>query len=118
VVIPDRPQPTKAQKTEAWTAANGICWWCGKPVARDGLDVRWDHYHARGLTGDDSTGNLAPLHVKCHDAKTFGKDGDIATVAHAKRQSKLTEPRVRKRSGFRQHPTLKRGVDGVVRPRN
>lgn len=101
VVIPDRPQPTKAQKTEAWNAVNGICWWCGKPVARDGLDVRWDHTQARGLTGDDSTGNLAPLHVKCHDAKTHGPAGDIATVAHAKRQEKLTEPKVRKQSGFK-----------------
>jgi len=117
VEIPDRPAPTKAQKTEAWNAANGICWWCGKPVARDGLDVRWDHYHARGLTGDDSTANLAPLHVRCHDAKTYGKGGDISRVAEARRQSKLTEPKIRKRHGLNAHPTLVRGFDGKVRER-
>jgi 5-methylcytosine-specific restriction protein A len=100
VEIGDRPQPTKAQKVAAWNTANGLCWWCGKPVAMGGLDVEWDHELPRGLTGDDSTENLAPLHVKCHEAKTFGKTGDIARVAHAKRQEKLTRPKERKRSGF------------------
>lgn len=101
VEISDRKAPTKAQKTAAWNAVNGMCWWCGKPVAPDGLDVEWDHELPRGLTGDDSTANLAPLHVRCHDAKTHGKTGDIARVAHAKRQSKLTHPKVRKTGGFR-----------------
>jgi 5-methylcytosine-specific restriction endonuclease McrA len=100
VEIPDRPKPTKAQKAAAWNAVNGLCWWCGKPVAPDGLDVRWDHELPRGLTGDDSTENLSPLHVRCHDAKTNGKTGDIARVAKAKRQEKLTGPKIRKRSGF------------------
>jgi 5-methylcytosine-specific restriction endonuclease McrA len=120
IEIGDRPAPTKAQKTAAWNAANGLCWWCGKPVARDGLDVEWDHELPRGLTGDDSTANLAPLHVKCHAKKTFGDagwTGDVTRVADAKRQSKLTAPRVRKASGFRKHPTLVRGVDGRVRER-
>lgn len=101
VEISDRKAPTKTQKAQAWSAANGLCWWCGKPVAPDGLDVRWDHYNPRGLTGDDSTENLAPLHVKCHDAKTHGPTGDIARVAHAKRQEKLTRSKVRKPGGFR-----------------
>lgn len=98
VIIPDRPKPTKAQKTAAWNAANGVCWWCGKPVAPDGLDVEYDHEIPRGLTGDDR--ELFPLHVKCHAAKTHGKTGDIAKVAQAKRQSKLTAPKVRKPGGF------------------
>lgn len=101
VEIPDRPKPTKAQKVAAWNAAQGLCWWCGKPVAPDGLDVEWDHEIPRGLNGDDSTGNLKPLHPRCHDAKTHGKTGDIARVAKAKRQEKLTRPKVRKASGFR-----------------
>lgn len=101
VEILDRPKPTKAQKVAAYNAANGLCWWCGKPVAPDGLDVRWDHDSPRGISGDDSAENLRPLHVKCHDAKTHGPEGDIAAVAHVKRQEKLTAPKVRKRSGFR-----------------
>lgn len=101
VEIAERPALTKAQKTAAYNLANGICWWCGKPVARDGLDVRWDHRDPRAITGDDTVENLAPLHVRCHDEKTNGPTGDIARVAHVKRQSKLTEPKVRKRGGFR-----------------
>jgi 5-methylcytosine-specific restriction endonuclease McrA len=104
VEIGDRPKPTKAQKTAAWNAVNGICWWCGKPVARDGLGVEWDHELPRGLTGDDTTANLAPLHVGCHRKKTFGdegRQGDVQRVAEAKRQSKLTEPKIRKANGFR-----------------
>lgn len=101
VEIGERPKPTKAQRTAAYNAANGLCWWCGKPVAPDGLDVRWDHDSPRGISGDDSAENLRPLHVKCHDAKTHGPDGDIATVAHAKRQERLTRPKARKRGGFR-----------------
>jgi 5-methylcytosine-specific restriction endonuclease McrA len=101
VEIGDRPKPTKAQKVTAWNAANGLCWWCGKPVAMDGLDVEWDHKDPRALSGNDTADNLAPLHVRCHDAKTYGKTGDIARVAKAKRQEKLTRPKVRKASGFR-----------------
>lgn len=110
VEIGERTAPTKAQKTAAWNRVNGLCWWCGKPVAAGGLGVDWDHDMPRGLTGDDSADNLAPLHSRCHDQKTFGKDGDIATVAHAKRQEKLTRPKERKRSGFQSW----RKFDGTI----
>jgi 5-methylcytosine-specific restriction endonuclease McrA len=101
VIVPDRPKPTKSQKAEAWNAANGVCWWCGKPVAPDGLTVEWDHDIPRGISADDSASNLRPLHPDCHDAKTHGKTGDIATVAKAKRQEKLTRARVKSARGFR-----------------
>ena len=94
VVIPDRPAPTKTQKTAAWNARNGLCWWCGKPVARDGLDVEWDHELPRELSADDSAENLAPLHVKCHAQKTSGEDRP--RIDKARRQRKLTEPKERK----------------------
>lgn len=100
VIVPDRPKPTKAQKAEAWSKANGICWWCGKPVAHDGLSVEWDHDIPRGISADDSVANLRPLHPKCHDAKTYGKGGDISTVAKAKRQEGLTRPKVKRARGF------------------
>jgi len=107
VEIGERPAPTKRQKAAAWSRVNGLCWWCGKPVAPDGRDVEWDHELPRGLTGDDSAENLAPLHVRCHAAKTNGKDGDIARVAEAKRQSKLTHPKVKSRNSFRRPPDAK-----------
>lgn len=99
VEIPDRPKPTKAQKVAAWNRVNGLCWWCGKPVAPDGLDVRWDHETPRELSADDSADNLAPLHVRCHDRKTYGED--IPRIAKTKRQSKLGQPKQRKPGGFR-----------------
>lgn len=117
VVVPERRAPTKAEKVAAYNAANGLCTWCGKPVAAGGLDVRWDHDSPRGISADDSAANLRPLHVRCHDEKTNGADGDIAKVAHVKRQERLTRPKERKRSGFRKHPSLVRGVDGQVRER-
>lgn len=102
VIVPDRPPPTKAQKVAAWNRENGICWWCGKPVALDGLGVAYDHRIARGLSADDTTDNLAPMHAEpCHAEKTYGKTGDIARVAEAKRQEKLTRPKEKKPGGFR-----------------
>lgn len=107
VEIGPRRAPTKAEKTAAWNRVNGLCWWCGKPVAPDGRDVEWDHERPRGLTGDDSADNLAPLHVRCHAKKTNGSDGDIARVAKAKRQAKLTAPKVKTGRGFRRPPGAK-----------
>lgn len=96
VEVPERPRPTKPQKTAAWNRENGLCRWCGKPVARDGIGVEWDHWIARANSADDSTDNLVPLHPACHAAKTNGPEGDIARAAHAKRQEKLTRPKERK----------------------
>lgn len=107
VEIPDRPQPTKAQKTAAYNLANGLCWWCGKPVARDGLNVQWDHRDPRAITGDDSAENLAPLHVRCHAEKTNGKGGDKTRIAKVKRQERLGEPKVKKRNSLSPRPGTK-----------
>lgn len=102
VIVPPRKALTKAEKVAVWNAANGLCWWCGKPVALEGLGVAYDHRLARGLSADDTTENLAPMHAEpCHAEKTHGKTGDIARVAHAKRQEKLTRPKERKPGGFR-----------------
>lgn len=107
VEIPDRKAPTKAQKVAAYNAANGLCAWCGKPVAPAGPDVRWDHDSPRAISGDDSAENLRPLHARCHDAKTHGPDGDIAKVAHVKRQARLTAPKVKTSRSFRRPPGMK-----------
>lgn len=110
VVVPDRRAPTKAEKVAAYNAANGLCWWCGKPVAAAGSDVHWDHDIPRGISANDSAENLRPLHVRCHAAKTNGPSGDIAAVAHVKRQQKLTRPKEHKRGGF----TAWRKFDGTI----
>lgn len=92
VVIPDRPTATKAQKTAAWSRENGICWWCGKPVAAAGPGVEYDHRLKRGVSADDSTANLYPLHTKCHREKTDGPDAKLQSKVRG--QERLTEAKV------------------------
>lgn len=101
VEIPERPSLTKAQKTAVWNRENGLCWYCLKPVAHLGEGVVYDHKTPRALNGCDDLEGIFPIHAHpCNEHKTFGKTGDIARVAHAKRQEKLTRPKERKRSGF------------------
>lgn len=100
VIVPDRPQPTKAQKVQAWNRENGVCWWCGKPVAFSGPTVEYDHKLPRELSADDRPENLYPMHTKpCHERKTLDEDRPRITKAH--HQEKLTGARVRKPGGFR-----------------
>lgn len=95
LIVPDRPKLTKAQKVEAWNRENGICWWCGKPVAFEGLSVNYDHKLPRELSADDSADNLYPMHAKrCHERKTLDEDRPRITGAH--HQEKLTKAKVKK----------------------
>jgi 5-methylcytosine-specific restriction protein A len=98
VVIPDRPQPTKAQKVRVWNRENGVCYLCGKPVALEGEGVRYDHREMREVSGDDSDANLFPTHERCHQDKT--SNHDAPRIAKVRRQEKLTRPKVRKARGF------------------
>lgn len=99
VEIPDRPQPTKAQRTRVWNRENGICYLCGKPVPSEGPDVRYDHREMRGVSGDDSDANLYPTHERCHAVKTAAQDAP--RMAKVRRQEALTKPKVRKASSFK-----------------
>lgn len=102
VEITARPTLGKSQKVAIWNRENGICWWCGKPVAALGLGVEYDHKSARELSGNDDPSNLYPMHKqRCHERKTLDEDRPQITKAH--RQEKLTRPREQKRSGFRGH---------------
>jgi hypothetical protein len=113
VIVPPRKPPTKAEKVAAWNRENGICWWCGKPVAQAGPTVEYDHKAARELSADDSLENIYPMHKRgCHDRKTADEDRPAITKAH--HQERLTGARIHKSTGFRKHPTLKRTVDGRV----
>lgn len=116
VVVGERPDLSKKQRVAIWNRVNGICWWCGKPVAALGLGVEYDHKSPRELSADDDPSNLYPMHkLGCHDRKTQDEDRPRITKAH--HQERLTRPREQKRNGFRKHPTLVRGVDGQVRER-
>jgi hypothetical protein len=100
VVVPDRPTITRKQKFDAWNRENGLCWWCGKPVAPEGLTVEYDHKSPRELSADDSPENIYPMHkARCHERKTLDEDRPRITKAH--RQEKLTRPKVKGAGGFR-----------------
>lgn len=109
VIVPDRPTPTKAQKTAAWNRENGICFWCGKPVAAAGPGVEYDHREMRAISADDSEANLYPMHKRpCHAEKTG--DFDMPRLVKVRGQEKLTKPKVGKRRGF----TAWRKFDGTI----
>jgi 5-methylcytosine-specific restriction protein A len=99
VVIPPRKAPTKAEKTAAWNAANGLCELCLKPVPPEGPDVEYDHRDMREITGDDSVSNLRPLHKRCHAEKTAKHDAPL--MAKVRGQERLTKARKRSSRGFR-----------------
>lgn len=99
VVIPDRPQPTKAQKTRVWSRENGICYLCGKPVAADGPTVRYDHRDMREISGDDSDANLYATHERCHAEKTAKHDAP--RLAKTRGMEKLTKSKVQKPGGIK-----------------
>lgn len=109
VIVPDRPKLSRKEKVAIWNRVNGICWWCGKPVALEGLGVEYDHKLPRELSADDNPENLYPMHAqRCHERKTLDEDRPRITKAH--HQEKLTAPRVCKRSGFR----VWRKFDGTI----
>lgn len=100
VEVGDRPSLSRAQRVAIWNRENGICWYCGKPVAAFGLDVEYDHKQPRELSANDDPANLYPMHAeRCHKRKTLEEDRPRITKAH--RQEKLTRPRERKRTGFK-----------------
>lgn len=115
VEIGPRRVLTKAEKAQVWNRENGICNLCGKPVAPSGPDVEFDHRDGHAVSGNEDLSNFYAVHTRCHGVKT--STIDTPRAAKAKRQEKLTRPKVRKPGGFRRHPTLVRGVDGVVRER-
>lgn len=92
IVIGDRPHISDAMKRRVWDRDGGVCYLCGEPVPIDGPSVEWEHRLPRGLLGEmaDREENLSPAHKACHAIKT---KADIARIAHAKRQEKLTRPK-------------------------
>jgi len=64
---------------------DGICPLCKEPMI-GGEKLIDEHMTALGLGGSNDDSNRALVHAHCAYAKTFGRDGDIAVIARAKRQ--------------------------------
>lgn len=62
----------------------GICYLCELQI-RSGDPWVLEHRTPLSLGGTNDAANLAPVHVGCADAKTHGKDGDLAKAAKSKR---------------------------------
>ena len=80
-----RKSMTPRMRLKVWEAHKGICKLCGGKI--DGVRERWivEHIIPLALGGADDESNMAPVHEGCALAKTFGKSGDIAKAAKAKR---------------------------------
>lgn len=80
-----RKNMTPRMRLKVWEAHKGICKLCGGKI--DGVRERWivEHIIPLALGGEDTEANMAPAHEGCALAKTFGKSGDIAKAAKAKR---------------------------------
>jgi 5-methylcytosine-specific restriction endonuclease McrA len=74
------------RRARIFQKAKGICHICEQPI--DGTREKWDAEHVIPIeiSGDDTDGNLAPAHVRCHKSKTKKDAGDIAKCkrVHAK----------------------------------
>lgn len=80
-----RKNMTPRLRLKVWEAHKGMCGICGGKI--DGVRERWvaEHLVPLSLGGADDESNMAPVHEGCALAKTFGKSGDIAKAAKAKR---------------------------------
>lgn len=80
-----RKNMTPRLRLKVWEAHKGMCAICGGKI--DGVRERWvlEHLRPLALGGADDESNMAPVHEGCALAKTFGKSGDLAKAAKAKR---------------------------------
>jgi len=88
---------TPAQRLAMFERHNGICCICGKKIT---ARHKWidEHLIPLGLGGTNDPSNRGPAHDFCADAKTHGKDGDLARIAKAKRV-KMRHLGIRRRKG-------------------
>lgn len=89
---------TPTQRLAMFELHKGICCICGKKIT---ARHKWidEHLIPLGLGGSNDPSNRGPAHDFCADAKTHGKDGDIARIAKAKRV-KMRHLGIRKPSTF------------------
>ena len=74
---------TPKRRAQIFADHEGICHICdGKIAVGEAWEV--EHVIPLEISGDDSDGNLAPAHVKCHSVKT---KADARTIAKCRRVS-------------------------------
>ena len=76
---------TPTQRLKLFEANKGLCGLCGMLI-RSGEQWIVEHIRPLSLSGTNEPDNLSPAHKACADAKTNGRDGDLAKAAKAKRQ--------------------------------
>lgn len=88
---------TPTQRLKLFEAFQGRCVLCDRKIE---AGEPWidEHLRALGLGGTNAAENRGPAHKACADAKTFGKDGDLARIAKAKRV-KMRHLGIRQRKG-------------------
>jgi hypothetical protein len=76
---------TPSQKLKLYESQAGICPLCSRRMER-GEKLIDEHLRALGLGGGNDVDKRAMVHAVCAYEKTYGKDGDIAKIAEAKRR--------------------------------
>jgi 5-methylcytosine-specific restriction endonuclease McrA len=63
-----------------WRDQNGLCKWCGKPMALK--DTNLDHIIPRSLGGSSRVRNLVATHRRCNKRKGSRLDPEHLAAAH------------------------------------
>ena len=79
-----RKSLTPTQRLKLFEAHKGLCGLCGAPIRAGEVWID-EHIIPLSLGGSNDLDNRAPAHKACADAKTNGRDGDLAKAAKAKR---------------------------------
>ena len=119
-----RRSMTPARRKRIFLAHGGVCGFCHEKIAA-GEPFEIDHEVPLALGGSDNDGNCYPIHVRCHEIKTFGlkrpgrqRVSDFSAIAKVKRlRAKRLGLAPQKPSRLRD-PYFKRKVDGTVVPRS
>ena len=85
VTTTKRKGSTPSSRERMHGEQGGKCVLCGNPMVA-GEKLIDEHMKALGLGGSNDSANRALVHADCAYEKTFGKDGDAARIAKAKRQ--------------------------------
>ena len=110
-----------ARRKRIFLAHGGVCGFCHEEIPAGG-PFEIDHEIPLALGGSDDDGeNCYPLHVRCHEIKTFGlkrpgrqRVSDFSVIAKVKRlRARRLDLEVKKPSRL-SDPYFKRKVDGTV----
>ncbi|MBD8906852.1 HNH endonuclease [Methylorubrum zatmanii] len=104
---------TPTQRLKMFEAHKGMCVLCGRKI-QAGEPWIDEHRVPLSMGGSNDLSNRGPAHKPCADAKTHGKDGDLANAAKVKRQKMrhlgISQPKGRPltSAGFQKAPPQRR----------